>query len=64
MGELEEKLFRIAQLGLVAVEGLEHLELVQLRQDFQQAPQLFRADVVVAAIFDQLDDVFVGTVGK
>lgn len=59
LNKLQEELLGITQLRLVAVEALEHLELIHFRQYLQKSTQLLRADVVVAALLDQLDYILV-----
>lgn len=59
LNKLQEELLGITQLRLVTVEALEHLELIHFRQYLQKSTQLLRADVVVAALLDQLDYILV-----
>lgn len=61
LNKLQEELLGITQLRLVAIEALEHLELVHFRQYLQKSTQFFRADVIVAPLLDQLDYILVRT---
>jgi hypothetical protein len=58
--KLQQEFLSISKLCLVSIKGTQHLQLIYLWQDLEQAPQLLGPNVIVLPIPDELNDVLVG----